>query len=341
MTPQELDDIWLGLQKAESEGALEGKELVQGSGIWLAQDYHCRRHFLVLLDDNVNWKPITTHGVAIAISDLEVSGQTRSFYADLTCLQESAKSVFSVLTADLADSVMGVAGRLREARLAASLRRWKWFWGVDPDKLSTEDAIGLFGELWFIYRWLGVSADVILAWTGSKPERHDFQWPHLSVEVKATSRSAPVLHTIQSLDQLEDPEQGQLFLFSLQVSQDELARNSLRTVVEGILGELVDEPEAEWVFLKELAERGYTPLSDGVARHKFRVMDENVYEVGRGFPRLVKLSFIEPMPSGIVGVSYLLDTSACEPWKVASSPAMWERVRLSIMSGDEGSMFSS
>ena len=154
--------------------------------------------------------------------------------------------------------------------------------------------------------------------------RHDFQWPIASVEVKTTASRAAgdPIHQIASLDQLADPEQGQLYLFSLQLCDDALAVNTLHTLVKGITASLQNDFAALSALNEKLAARGYTPADRQAASRSLRVIGERLYRVGEGFPRLVRATF-QPtgLPSGVVDVGYAIDLSACSQWLVATSPA--------------------
>jgi len=59
----------------------------------------------------------------------------------------------------------------------------------------------------------------VRAWLGPTGTRHDFQWPRLAVESKATSSLRGHIHRISGVEQLEAPEAGALYLFSLGVKR--------------------------------------------------------------------------------------------------------------------------
>ena len=102
------------------------------------------------------------------------------------------------------------------AVVADALSRWQWFWGVEAGSLSEREALGTIRGV-VVPASVGGGCSICSASVGttSAGSRHDFQWPERSVEVKATSRRAEgaILHRIENLDQLADPERGSLFLF--------------------------------------------------------------------------------------------------------------------------------
>jgi hypothetical protein len=211
-----------------------------------------------------------------------------------------------------------------KAAVARCLDRWRSFWSVDQSGLTREQALGLFGELWFLFRWMGpLSVTGIARWQGPLGARHDFQWSVGSVEVKTAASGSGTLpiHFISSLDQLEAPEIGQLYLFSLHVTDDSLAANSLPALVEQITTTLNSDVEALASFAERLAKAGYNPADAGRYARPLRVLSEELFRVDGSFPKLTNASFHPGLPSGVAGVSYSLSMAACAAWRVAASPS--------------------
>jgi hypothetical protein len=266
--------------------------------------------------------PTKTRGLRVTVAHHQVQDTEPTEYLDLACLSDDAIATFTYVAADIGAEAELAPQAHRVAVVAAALSRWQWFWGVEAGSLSEQEALGLFAELWFLHRWAGDAAGAVDAWTASAGSRHDFQWPERSVEVKATSRRAAgaVLHRIEHLDQLSDPEQGQLFLFSLRVVRDQLARNTLPSLVDRVSHDLRGNPGAGDEFARKLGQRGYSPAHRHRYEMPYRVLGEYLYSVGPGFPRLTAASFAGGPPAGITDVSYILDMAACDPWLRAKSP---------------------
>jgi hypothetical protein len=239
------------------------------------------------------------------------------------CTDSGQHYTFAAIAQDLIRSIRQTPGLHRDSILSA-LARWRAFWTVRVGDMSREDALGLFGELWFLRRWLGtVNAVAVNHWQATYSARHDFQWASASVEVKtATTQSAgPPIHRIASLEQLSDPEQGQLYLFSLQVCEDALATNTLHSLVTALTVELEVDFQALSEFNNKLAARGYSPADQQAPARKLRILSERLYRIDDAFPRFTRTSFLPAgLPAGIVGMEYLLDLTACEDWLVAKQP---------------------
>ena len=265
-------------------------------------------------------------GLRVTVARHQVQGREPSDYLDFTCLSDGFAVTFAAVAADIGAEAGLASPDQRVAAVVAALGRWQWFWGVEPDRLSEQDALGLFAELWFLHRWEGGGGNAVQAWTASSGSRHDFQWSERSVEVKATGRRADgaVLHRIQHLDQLADPERGDFYLFSLRVVRDELAHNTLPDIVDRVTDGLSGDALAKEDFARKLGQRGYSPAFRRHHETPYRILGEHMYNVAEGFPRLTPASFPSGLPKGIGNVSYVLDMAACDEWLVTTRPEEWQ-----------------
>jgi hypothetical protein len=327
VNPAELDKAWQSLTTPDSTQQLEAAP-ISGDDAWVAIDYEGRRHLLLRVPDGTEAPPTLTRGLRVTVARHQVRGAEPADYLDLVCLSDGMAVTFTAVAADIGAEAGPESPELRVAAVVAALGRWQWFWGLESDQLSERDALGLFAELWFLQRWEGGGGAVVAAWTASSGSRHDFQWPKRSVEVKATGRRADgaVLHRVQHLDQLADPEQGLLYLFSLRVVRDELAHNTLPDIVDRVIETLKGDALAKEDFAKKLGQRGYSPAFRQAHETPYRILGEQMYRVAPGFPRLTLESFPDGVPEGIGTVSYVLDMAACDDWLVATSPDGWPPV---------------
>ena len=323
MTPEEFELRWRELPAPSLATQLEASEVVAGSGVWIARDHAGRQHLLVRVPDGVTLDVAGTRGLSAAVTRHRVPAQTDATYIDLVGLDQDASATFAAVAVDIAEEAVRADAHERHSQVISALNKWRWFWGVDPALLSATDVVGLFGELWFLIRWVGVSPDSVGAWDASNGARHDFQWPQRSVEVKTTSRAGAIVHTIQHLEQLADAETGQLYLYSLRVVRDALAANTLNSLVEVATAALGRQPEARADLLARLGQRGYSPASRDQSAVPYRVIDEGLYTISHDFPRLTRESFPDGLPNGVTSVSYRLDMNACAQWRVAGDPSGW------------------
>jgi hypothetical protein len=250
-----------------------------------------------------------------------VEAEPPDVWADVLCTNTGWNEAFAVVADDLVAETRLQPNDMMDA-VRRTLRKWQWFWGIDASGLSTDGALGLFGELWFIDRWAPFPA-VLATWLGPTGSRHDFVSPAVSVEVKATRirSDGPVRHRITSLDQLDDPESGVLFLFSLSVVPDPIASNSLPVLIARLRARLDSETELLELLDRRLAAAGWTPAAAERHAQPFRVTAEELYAVRPDFPRLVRASFPVGLPVGVDQLTYTVDLAACQAFRVARQPA--------------------
>lgn len=325
MTLIELESSWASVQPPASPDGISGRRaagLPPDRPVYLAVDHRGRRHLLVQVPDmTASVSQRETRSLEVTTARFQVGSNPEAVYVDLACADSTQFSTFSAIAQDLIQVLRHSRGPARDSIINA-LARWRAFWSAKVTGMSREDALGLFGELWFLRRWLGAAnAEVISRWQVTDAARHDFQWHSVSVEVKTAATQSIPVHHIVSLDQLADPEEGQLFLFSLQVCDDALAANTLHNLVNSLTGDLQDDFQALSELNEKLATRGYTPADQQAPARPLRILAERLYRVNGEFPRLLRTTFTpNGLPSGVVQVHYSLDISVCERWLIARSP---------------------
>lgn len=325
MNPQSLLKAWSRLATPVAAEQLEASETSAGSMVWYACDRAGDYHLLVRVPEGTVEPESTTKGLTVKVSRHRIPGWGDTDCIDLVCAEESTLNVFAAVASELIADLNGCVFEQRAAVVTATLARWRWFWDVETNGLSEEEALGLFGELWFLDQWMGVTPQNIAAWGGGDSTRHDFQWPNQSVEVKATARrgDGATIHTVQHLDQLADPESGMLYLFSLRTVRDRLASNTLASLVSRCSDQLRDAADIRDSFLRMVSRRGFSPVDISAKTIGYRTIDEQIYEVTGEFPRLSAASFAGGIPSGVVDITYKIDLSACEPWRRDRDALQW------------------
>ena len=314
-------EIWDELQLPT--GAMSARLHPESRDVWLGLDSDHRRHLLVrATGEDVGQQLLKTHGLKATTERLAIEDEAADVWVDIVCLDAALNDTFATVADDLATETKDDSRSLLDA-VRQTLRRWRWFWGVDSSGLSVEAALGIFGELWFLDRWTTLP-DAMGTWLGPTGSRHDFVSSKVSVEVKATRVRAdgPARYRITSLDQLDDPETGELYLFSLTVAPDDNASNSLPSLLMVVRGRLRNHPELLGLLDRRLAEAGWTPAAAERHAQCFRVTAEELYRVRAGFPRLTHGSFPGGLPTGVDQLTYTIDLAACEEFRVAIAPAM-------------------
>jgi hypothetical protein len=205
--------------------------------------------------------------------------------------------------------------------VAAVISVWRWFWSAPSDfGLTREQEIGLFAELWFLRFWLSPrvgAAEAIRRWRGPFGSRHDFEWVGRSVEVKATTSSRGVVHRINGLDQLQEPENGSLLLFSLRVREEGGAGNTLSVLLRSCREAIGTATDVLDAFEAAVNAAGYSPVTiPGRGDLRFRVVEEHLYTVRDDFPRLTSATLHQIR--GVETIDYDINLAGFEHLRIAS-----------------------
>jgi hypothetical protein len=291
----------------------------------IAVDAEQRRHLLVRLNDTEgSLEDNRTRGLRVTTIELRGERNEGGRYLDVVCRQADGHAAFDLLANGIAD---GLNAQVDPAPTVVShvLSRWRIFWGSVPlEILSLEQQLGLFGELWFMQTWLARKmswGEAIRRWRAPLGARHDFEWQGRSVEVKATTSTRGLVHRINGVDQLDVPEVGELLLFSLRVREEAGATNSLQALVQRCQAAVNCDPDSASTLDSRLARAGYSPAHAAeYERRRLRVVEESLYRVGPGFPRIVRAAFASGVPAGVEHIGYEINLSGFEAFKLAASP---------------------
>lgn len=320
------DDLWSGLEPPEGNDRFRARrpgDLPEAVPARVALDHQGRRHLLIEVPSGTaNVPRPRTRGLQVTLESLQTADGAVADHLDLACTEPAAATQFASVAAEVLAELAGDPGAPRET-VARVLERWSWFWGVPSQGLSGEEVIGLFAELWFLERWIGpVTVDRLRAWTGPGGDRHDFKWPKISVEVKATRApgQGTSSHRIANLDQLDDPEFGDLRLFSLRVTPDPIATHTLPGIVDRINGALTGDLQAVALWNERLGRAGYSPAHAERYREGFRIVAQELYRVDENFPRLIRSTFAAGVPIGVDDISYTVNLAACADHRLAAGP---------------------
>ena len=207
MSRDDMEAIWSSIAVPRYAGDITGRRapgLPARRTAYLAVDGTGQRHVVVLVPDGT--EPLAqrgTQGLEVRTDRLTVGSNPEGLYIDLACPDRYLQLDLQRIRGRPAHVACGVGG-FRPGRcgqgprpLAGVLRSQR------SAGLSRDEALGLFGELWFLWRWLQARDIHILGrWMASPRSRHDFQWPAASVEVKTavTAAAEGPTHRISSSD---------------------------------------------------------------------------------------------------------------------------------------------
>lgn len=295
--------------------------------VLIALDASKRRHVLVELPPGEHGELAerTSRGIAVQTVELRPGGESVKRFIEIVCLDSQGHAALDTIAVELIDALEAGASIGRVRLVQSVLAKWRRFWsGIAQGVLSKQEQLGLFGELWFLNRWLvpalGVSAAVTM-WRGPAGARNDFEAPSLAIEVKTTGRLDGA-HVIHGLDQLLEPPGGQLMLFSLLVRDEASGTESLPAQVAEARGLIADDYALQSEFDALIYAAGYDDrLAAEYAKLVLRIRDAGLYKVTDGFPRLISTSLVGGVPPGVGTIEYELRLDGATKWLLATAPS--------------------
>lgn len=197
------------------------------------------------------------------------------------------------------------------------LDQWKNFFMRKRDgKLTLEEQMGLYGELFYFRTWLNKFPDapptIIDYWKGPLMNRIDYVASKTGVEIKTISPKIRDEIRVSSERQLElTPIIKNLFLYILRVEISDIEGESLFDILTDIINNLSTRAPSTIVSLENLLlELRF--IKEDYTQNKFTLLEELAYKVDDNFPKLTS----NMLPKGISYVSYSVDLSHCENFKV-------------------------
>ena len=320
-------DSWRALPaRADVYAELIAEPVTGLDGTFLAVDHEGTRHLLFVMGEDTD--PVSderSRGIRALTRQLAVAGEPEQSFVDLLCPSGTEWHVFDLVATAIIEQIEQGADAADAVR--GTLARWRRFWAASPESgLTRQEVRGLFGELWFLSAWLlPRGLNQLPHWLGPTGARHDFQWPGLAVESKTTTSVRGHVHRVNGLDQLTPPPGGRLLLFSLRVREEATASDSLVSLVEGISKTLAADADVLGAFETLLMQTGYSPAhAERYSEIRFRILNERLYEVTDGFPRLSVESFVGAVPDGIERIEYDVNLDSCPDLVCASSAIEFE-----------------
>ena len=227
----------------------------------------------------------------------------------------SFRELFEVMAEDLIDRIVASGD---EAAAVAAVRerldRWERFMrAVDPEGLSREEQIGLYGELRFLRTLLdaGVAPDRAADWWhGPDAKNQDYQNGNRAVEVKTTTTNSSTAMRISNELQLDDGDWERLFLLHLWLKELQDAGTTLPMLVEDLREGLTGA--ARRTLDDRLMEAGYHDVHRALYERTGYVERERTYYIVEGgFPRVARAD----LRAGVSKVGYEIDLAGFQRYR--------------------------
>lgn len=239
----------------------------------------------------------------------------------LVLYQEPDQSIeiFDNVMQSIYDNIIHNLGEDLFSTLYTVLDQWKNFFMRKRDgKLTIEEQMGLYGELYFFRAWLNKFPDapptIIDYWKGPLMNRIDYVAAKTGVEIKTICPKIREDIRISSERQLElTPIIKYLYLYVLRVEISDTEGESLFDILTDIITILSTRAPSTIVSLDNLLLE-LRIIKEDYTESKFSVLEELAYKVDDDFPKLTP----NMLPKGVSYISYSVDLSHCEEFEVDS-----------------------
>jgi hypothetical protein len=227
------------------------------------------------------------------------------------------RDIFSVLCEDLIASISSETNQKQLVKkILNRFEKWKsLFTKIISQGLSSEEQRGLFGELYFLRKFLLFKNNpqlVLNTWVGPDGEVKDFQMNNWALEVKTTHGNNHQKVQISSERQLDITLIEKLFLYHISLEKVQQSGESLNQIVDSINELLVSDSIASNRFKSKLYQAGYfdqhKDLYDSIG---YFIRQDSFYKIEGDFPRIQE----NEIRSGVGDVKYSIILSQCEAYK--------------------------
>jgi hypothetical protein len=280
----------------------------------IAVDPEQRRHLLLeVASDAEIIGDRRSRGIQIVGRDLVDGGGSHRF-VDVVCVIPDLDTLFDDVIRDMIDAIRtdhsNPAGSCREV-----LGTWRRFIeGTSEYPLSLEKICGLYGELIYLERFRSMGVlDALDLWKGWDGSRHDFGRNGHALEVKSSLKRDGRTCQINGALQLLPPADGSLLLGYLKLEAADDGR-SVPELVDGLISGGVERFD----LFDRLKAVGYLPIHEDHYRTvRFVTLEDLLYEVSEGFPRIIPDSFAAgSLPAGVSGLVYSVDLLSQPPFPI-------------------------
>jgi hypothetical protein len=223
------------------------------------------------------------------------------------------KDIFTVLCEDLITSISAESNEKKLVKeILNRFEKWKSLFNkIGLQGLTPEEQRGLFGELYFLRKYLQVSLnflEVVNTWIGTENQVRDFQSGTWAVEVKTTHGNNHQKVHINSERQLDITNLGNLFLYHISLEQMQNSGETLNDIVDSVIAILETDAFAANKFKSKIYEVGYFELQRSLYDGKGYFIRQDVfYKVENDFPRIQE----NEIRVGVGDVKYSIILSQC------------------------------
>ena len=249
----------------------------------------------------------------IRVDLIEDDKQRDILYLAILLLDPEHEEVFSVFCEDLVTEISHISDEKKIVlELLNRLEKWRsLFDKASLSGLSPEEQRGLYGELFFMRRWLESSSSLqrcIKAWVGPEKQIRDFQLNDWGLEVKTTHGKNHQKVHISSERQLDTTTLRSLYLFHLSLENQQQNGETLNHIVDDLMNQYLKDVTALREFKTKLILAGYYKHhSSQYEAVGYQIRDQSYFNIKDSFPRIEEAD----IRRGVGDVKYSIILSEC------------------------------
>jgi hypothetical protein len=250
--------------------------------------------------------------VVIQTRRLGAEGEEGAFL-EVRCVSPDLDATFEHLVADILNMLGSEEPPDPVAGTLGVLERWRELLRPAAGRAATRERLaGVFGELRVLERIVERDpARRIDSWIGPTSTRHDLRRADRAIEVKASLATSGRVVSVNGLDQLEPPDEGDLLLAWFRLESVPGGGESVWDVAErlGAIGAPMND------LLVLMAAAGAPPdAREEHSRVRFETREQVNYRVGPGFPRMTASDLVDGRPpAGVSHIKYRIDLASEPP----------------------------
>lgn len=232
---------------------------------------------------------------------------------NLVLVDKQFTDIFDTLVIDVLNAIINESvAKVILKNYSNRLNKWQsLFEKFKKQGLTSEEQRGLYGELFFMRKFLQANLDfnnIIISWIGSEKQIRDYQYGSWSVEVKTTHGNNHQKVQISSERQLDITNLDNLFLYHLSLEIRQQSGETLNQIIDSVIEILSSDYNALSQFRGKLLESGFfdhhRQLYNDVG---YFIRQEIFYKVENDFPRIEE----KDIRKGVGDVKYTIVVSQC------------------------------
>ena len=266
--------------------------------LFLAKDIEECCHLLIKVPDDLDIEEDDGTNV-INIEEIELINEDneKNQYINIACTHNYYERDFLYYITELIHKVKQESQRNINVTALRTLEEFEFTFAKKRSSIRSEGKlIGLFGELYVLLKILEQNEFLLTSWKGWQGFKWDFLNNLIAFEIKTARKTKIPKCKISSLDQLKQPDDGELFLIYIPLFKEEPRGLSFKEIKEKIES-ITSQPHRFNDILKKI---GLNPEDESsykqIESYTIKEDELKIYKVGENFPRITSHSHARGRP---------------------------------------------